>query len=49
MYDEMKANVFSELPKRIAQMSVIVRGIKQSTFISSHHSVFPFHPHVFSN
>lgn len=42
MYDELKANVFSKLPKRIVQMSVFVREMKQSTFIFSHHSFFPF-------
>lgn len=40
MYDELKANVFSKLPKRIVQMSVFVREMKQSTFIVSHRSVF---------
>lgn len=37
MYDELKANVFSKLPKGIVQMSVFVREMKQSTLISSHH------------
>lgn len=36
MYDELKANVFSKLPKRIVQMSVFVREMKQFTFISLH-------------
>lgn len=40
MYDELKANVFPKLPKRIVQMSVFVREMKQSTFISLHHPVF---------
>lgn len=35
MYDELKANVFSKLPKRIVQMFVFVREMKQSTFIFS--------------
>lgn len=46
MYDELKANVFSKLPKRIVQMSVFVREMKQSTFISTPFC-FPSHPHVF--
>lgn len=40
MYDELKANVFPKLPKRIVQMSVFVREMKQSIFVSSHHFVF---------
>lgn len=49
MYDELKANVFSKLPKRIVQMFVFVREMKQSTFISSHHSVFHFILMYFKN
>lgn len=32
-----KPMYFQKLPKRIVQMSVFVREMKQSTFISSHH------------
>lgn len=42
MYAELKANVFLKLPKRIVQMSVVVREMKQTTFIPSHRSVFHF-------
>lgn len=47
MYDELKANVFSKLPKRILQMSVCVREMKLLYFPSPFR--LPFHPHVFEN
>lgn len=42
MYNELKANVFSKLPKGIVQMSILVCEIEQST--TSYRSVSPFHP-----